>query len=354
MNATVTPAVTPGEVLGIVQLERYEIGILNRPGLPSFMELVQDAISGQLDLSFMGIMNIFLRIVFEELIVNGYLIRQLLIIAILGALMSVLTEAFTHKGASETGFYVTYIMAALLAISSFYLSVEILTGLTEMVEAIMTASVPMMIGLMTMGGNFIGAAGFHPLLFFALHFISWFISVVFIPLVLAAAGLDIASRLSSEGAKLDMLAEITRKVAGWTLKGIVAVFVFLITLQRVTAPILSNVALQTSRNVIGAVPVVGDAFSAAMDTVINFSQAARSGVLVALVLVLCAALVAPLIKILVLAAIYRVVAAFLQPIADKRLVKMMESVGKHLVLMFSAAGLIGVMCIYTVIILLSF
>ena len=121
-----------------------------------------------------------------------------------------------------------------------------------------------------------------------------------------------------------------------------------------TAPILCNVALQTSRNMVGAVPVVGAAFTAAMDTVINFSQAARSGVLVALVLVLCAALVTPLIKILTLSAIYRVVAAFLQPVADKRLVSMMDCVGKHLVLMFSAAGLVGVMCIYTVVILLSF
>jgi len=349
-----TDSHTAVEVLGIAQLERYDIGILNRPGMPGFAELVQNAIAGQLDLSFTGLINIFLQIVFAELLVNGYLIRQLLVIAILGALMSVLTDAFTHKGASEAGFYVTFLMAVLLAISSFHLSVEILTGLVGLVDTIMTAAIPMMIGLMTMGGNFVGAASFHPLLFFALQFIAWFISGVFIPLVLASAGIDIASKLSSDGAKLDMLAEITRKIAGWTLKGIVAVFVFLITLQRVTAPILSNVAIQTSRNVIGAVPVVGDAFSAAVDTVVHFSQAARSGVLVALVLVICAALVAPLIKILVLAAIYRIVAAFLQPIADKRLVSMMDIVGKHMMLMFSAAGLIGVMCIYTVIILLSF
>jgi hypothetical protein len=51
---------------------------------------------------------------------------------------------------------------------------------------------------------------------------------------------------------------------------------------------------------------------------------------------------------------YRAVAAFLQPVADKRLVTLMDGVGKHMVMLFNAAALIGVMCVYAVVILLSF
>ena len=340
--------------LVMVQLEQYNLDILNRPGIPRFADLVQDAVTGQLDLSFSGLTNAFINIVFSEFIANGQLIRQLLVVAILGALMSALSEAFTHKSSSNTGFFVTYLMAAILAISSFYLSVQILTSVTDLVNNIMLAALPVMIGLITMSGNFIGAASFHPILFFALQLIAQFISNIFIPLVLSAAALDVASQLSPEGKSLDKLAEILRKVADWTLKGLVAVFAFLLTLQRITAPITSNLALQTSRNMLGAVPVVGNAFTAAMDTVVSFSQVARSGVLVALVLVLCAALIAPLVKILVMASIYKITAAFLQPIADSRLTALMDGVGKHIVLMFSAAALLGVMCIYTVVILLWF
>ncbi|MCL2840168.1 MAG: stage III sporulation protein AE [Defluviitaleaceae bacterium] len=342
------------DILGIMQLEQYELGILDIPGMPSFMDLVRNALAGQLDLSFTGLLSVFGHIVFGEFAANGQLIRQLVIIAILGALLSCLTEAFRHKSAGETGFYVTYLMAVLLAISSFYLTVGILTGLVSLVENIMIASVPMMIGLMSMGGNFVGAAAFHPLLFFALQLMVNFITIVFIPLVMAAAALDIVGQLSFEGHKLEKLADLIRKIADWTLKGLVGLFTFLLTLQRFTAPIISNVALRTSRNVVGAVPVVGNAFSSAVDTIVYFSQAARSGVLVALVLVLCGVLAAPLIKIFVMSMVYRVSAAFLQPIADKRLVSLMDGVGKHMGMLFSAAALMGVMCIYTVIILLSF
>jgi stage III sporulation protein AE len=342
------------EIIEIIGFERYDIGILDRPGMPRFAELVRDALTGQVNLTLPGIISAFGEIVFAEFLANGQMIRQLVIIAILGALMSCLTEAFKHKSAGETGFYVTYLMAVALAVSSFYICVEILNGVVSLAGAVMRAAIPLMVGLMAMGGNFVGAAGFHPLLFFALQLIAWFIAGVFVPLVFASAALDIAGQLSPDGNKLEKMASLLRKTAAFSLKGILAAFAFLLTLQRISAPIISNVAIRTSRNIAGAVPVVGNAFSAAVDTVVNFSQAARSGVLVALVLVLCTVLVAPLLKIIALSFIYRATAAFLQPIADARLVTLMDGIGKHMQLLFNAAALIGVMCVYTVVILLSF
>lgn len=342
------------QVLDMLALDRYDIGILDRPGLPRFPDLVRDALTGQLDLSLGGLISSFAEVIFAEFFANGQIIRQLILIAILGALLSVLTEAFRHKSAGETGFYVTYLMAVLLAVSSFYISVELLNGLVSLVSNVMTASVPLMVGLMAAGGNVAGAAGFQPLLFFALQLVAWFISGVFVPLILASAGLDIAGQISPDGHRLEKLAALLRKIGSWSLKGILGAFAFLLTLQRFSAPIISNVAIRTSRNVVGAVPVVGNAFTAAVDTVVNFSQAARSGVLVALVLVLCFVLAAPLLKILVMSLIYRATAAFLQPVADKRLVAFMDGIGRHISMLFNAAALLGVMCIYAVVILLSF
>jgi len=354
MNAPDISSEVVNDVIEMIGLDRYDIGILDIPGRPRFTDLVRRALTGQLDLSLNGLISGFGEIVFAEFFANGQLIRQLIIIAILGALMSCLTEAFKHKSAGETGFYVTYLMAVLLAISSFYISVEILNKLVGFVSSIMQASIPLMVGLMAMGGNFVGAAGFHPLLFFALQLVAWFISGVFVPMVLASAALDISGQLSPDGHKLEKMAELLRKIASWSLKGILATFAFLLTLQRFSAPIISNAAIRTSRSIAGAVPVVGNAFTAAVDTVVNFSQAARSGVLVALILVLCFVLVAPLLKMLVMSFIYRATAAILQPIADKRLVTLMDGIGKHMAMLFNAAALIGVMCIYTVVILLSF
>ena len=341
------------DIAEIIPFDSYDIGVLDMPSLPGFRDLVGQAISGELDLSLSGILSGGLSIIFGEFSASTHLLRQLLIIAILGALMSCLTEAFTHKSAGELGFYVTFLMAVLLAVSSFYLSVQILNGVVGLVNNIMLAAIPLLIAIMAISGNVVGAASFHPMMFFALQLVTWFVSLVYIPLILMSAGLDLVNHLS-ETVKLTKLAELLRKIADWALKGIVGVFALLLTLQRFSAPILSNVALRTTHSAVGAIPVVGSAFTAAVDTVLHFGQAARHGVLVALVIVLCVALAAPLVKLFVLSLVYRFTAGIIQPVADRRLVSCMDSAAKHMGQLFYAAAIIGVMCVYAVVILLSF
>jgi len=346
----------PGPVLDITEIipfDNFDLGVLDRPGLPRFRDLVQQAVRGELDLSLNGIINSGIQIVFGEFMASTGLLRQLLVIAVLSALLSCLTEAFSHKSAGELGFYVTFLMTVLLAISSFYLSVEILNGVVGLVSGIMLAAIPLMASIMIMSGNVVGAASFNPLLFFALQLTTWFVSIVYVPLVLASAGLDLVNHIS-ETVKLDKLAELLRKIADWALKGIVAIFALLLTLQRFSAPIASNVAIRTTHTAIGAIPVVGSALNAAVDTVIHFGQAARSGVLVALVLVLCIAMATPLLKLVVLAGMYKITAGLIQPVADQRLVRCMDIAAKHMGQLFRAGAIVGVMCVYAVVILLSF
>ena len=352
MNAP--PFNTPTfNALDSLQLEQYDLSALDAPAGRSFLTLAQEVVRGELDLSFNGILTAGLEIVFAEFFANGAIIRQLLLVAILGALLRCLTQAFSHKSAGETGFYVTYLMAVVLAISSFQVSVSILTSLVATVNAMMMAATPVMIALMVMGGNFTHAAGFHPLLFFALQLISGFITAVFIPLVLAAVALDIVNQLNSDN-KIDKLAALVRKLADYALRAVVGVFMFVLTLQRIATPILNNAALRTTRSAAGAIPVVGNALTAAMDTVLVFSQTARSGVLVALVLVLAIALLTPLIKLFALSWVYRIAAAIMQPITDERLTTCMDTAGRAMGQLFSAGVMLGVMCVYSVVILLSF
>ena len=341
------------DVTDFIPFDSYDITILDRPNMPGFRDLVGQAIRGELDLSFGGILSAGMQLIFGEFSASSQLLRQLLIIAILSALISCLTEAFKHKSAGELGFYVTFLMAMGLAISSFYLSVQILNGIISLASNIMLASIPLMLAIMAISGNVVGAASFHPLMFFAFHLLTRFIAMVYVPLIMASAGLGMVNHLT-DTVKLDKLSEVLQKVAGWALKGILVVFAFLLTLQRFSAPIVSNLAMRATYGAVGAIPVVGSALNAAMYTVTHFGAAARSGVLVALVIVLCVVMIVPLIKLFVLSCMYRITAGFVQPVADARLVNCLDVAGKHLGHMFSAATLTGVMCIYVVVILLSF
>jgi stage III sporulation protein AE len=169
----------------------------------------------------------------------------------------------------------------------------------------------------------------------------------------AAVALQMISGLSEEN-PLSNMADLFKKVAEWTLKGIVGVFAMLLTLQKFSVPVLNNIAVKTTQSAVGAIPIVGGALNSAMDTVLYVGQASKSVVMVALMVVLCAALLVPVAKLLVLTFTYKLLAAAIQPICEPRFVKCIDSVGTYMATLTGAGVVVGIMCLYSVLILLSF
>ena len=319
----------------------------------SFTDWVWQAVNGELDLSLSGIVEIIIRIFFNELWLNGALIRQLLMITILSALIRCLSDSFKTKSIGELAFYVSYVLVIATAITSFRLSTAILTDLVMQTTGMMEAAVPVMISLTAMSGNISSAALLHPVLFMGLTLMARFISYIFIPLITGAAILHVISHLT-EGSKFSKATVLIKNIAKLTLKFMVFLFLSLLALQRISAPIVDNLVMRTARAAAGAVPVVGGALNSAMDTVVNLSAAARGGVLVALVIVICVAVTVPLLKLLVFMFIYKLTAALVQPICDERIVKCLDGLGDYTGILLGAGLLVSVMFIFTCVIMLTF
>lgn len=298
-------------------------------------------------------MNAFASLFFNELTHNTPLIRQLLMVAVAGALLKCLNDAFKYKSAGELGFYVTYIVTVLLAFSSFSMTAGILTELVASITDMMQASVPLIVSLMAMSGNVGAAAAFHPVLIFAAQLVARYIAEIFIPLLMACAALQVINHLS-EGAPLSRLTLLIKKGVDLTFKGIVFLFAVLLTLQKITVPVIDNLAFKTAKAAAGAVPVVGGTINSAMDAVLYAGTAAKSGVLAALVIVVVAAAAAPLIKMLALMFAYKLTAAVVQPLCDERVAACLDGIGSFTGMLTTAGALTCVMFIYAVVILLSF
>jgi len=237
--------------------------------------------------------------------------------------------------------------------ASFRVSAGILTNLVVQATTMMEASIPLMLSLNAMSGNISSAALLNPILFMGMALMSRFIAHVFIPIVTAAAVLHIVNQLV-EGEIFSKAVSLMKKGSMLALKFMVFLFLTLLALQKLSAPIVNNLALRTARAAAGAVPVVGGALNSAMDTVINLSSAARSGVLVALIIVICIAVSIPLLKLLSFMFIYKTIAALIQPICDSRIVNCLDGLGDFVGMLLGAGVLVSVMFIFTCIILLSF
>lgn len=316
-------------------------------------ELAASAVKGDLDLSPSRIFNSILRTLFRELFLNGRLMMNLLVVGILGALLKTLTDSFQNKGAGELGFYAGYIVIVMLLFASFRLAVDVSRGLITTLAGIMQASIPLMLGLLVLTGNVTGAAAFHPAMIFAVNIISLVIESFILPAIVFAAILRLVNYMGNRD-MLTKLADFAKTSISWVLKSILAVFMLVLSLQRVSAPILNNLALKTARFTVGSLPVVGDLLSGTMDSVLYWSTAAKNGVMVALVVGVIIVCALPLIKIAALFVAFKLTAGVMQPVCDERIIKCIDGVADFIALLVWASVTVVVMFLFALMIILSF
>ena len=335
------------------QMEMFDFSDINKASGNNFGDLVSRAIKGQLDLSPGNLAEQFLNLLFGELKENWALLRNLILIAILSAVLNALTDSFKNKSVGELGFFICYMALVLVLFSSFKITMSILTDLVGLLSNIMTAAFPVMLGVLIISGKPAGAASFPPIFAFSTEALTLVIRIVLIPLLTVGAVLEIVNFLVEKDIFTN-LAELIRDFTKWALKGLAVLFLAVLSLQKISSPILNNLSVKAAKAAAGAVPMVGGMISGAMDTVILWGAAAKSGVLIALVITIIVACTLPLIKILAMFLIYRLACAAIQPICDKRIADCIESIGDFCSLIMGAGAIAAIMFIVSVVIMLSF
>jgi len=335
------------------QMQMFDFSDINKASGTSFGDLVSKAIKGQLDLSPKNLANQLLNMLFGELKDNWALLRNLILIAILSAVLKALTDSFKNKSVGELGFYICYMALVMVLFSSFKITMSILTNLVTLLSNIMTAAFPIMLGLLLLSGNPAGATAFPPIFAFSIEALTLIIRSALIPLLTIGAVLEIVNFLVEKDLFTN-LAELIRDFTKWALKIIAVLFLAVLSLQKLSAPILNNLAVKAAKAAANAVPMVGGMLSGAMDTVILWGSAAKSGVLIALVITIAVACALPIIKILAMFLIYRLTGAVIQPICDKRIADCITSIGDFCSLLLNAGIIVAVMFIVSAVIMLSF
>ena len=318
----------------------------------AFGTLVERAVRGELDLSPQGILTAFLSMLFREVRANMSLLRNLLVICLLSALLKNLTESFQNKGVGELGFYVCYMLLVTVLFSAFFTAASLASDVIRTLALLMQASIPLLISLMIMSGTVGAAAFFSPTLAFAVNTITIFVDGVLTPLIILSACIQIVSSMT-EKQLLTNFAALLKNICTWGLRGIAAVFVAVLGLQRITAPILTNAAARSARAALSAAPVVGGVLNSAWDVVFVWAEAAKSGVMVAFIITIILACLAPALQMLALALLFKLTAALIQPICDERLITCLNEIGGFVFLLLGCLVTVMVMFILSVVILLA-
>jgi stage III sporulation protein AE len=320
----------------------------NQP--PSFMELLIPKGKG---LHPSNIIKGLFQYFFREILMNGKLLASIVILTVFCMILETLQSSFEKSAVSKVAYAVSYMVLIVLAMNSINTAFGYAKSAISGMIHFMLAIVPLLLTLLASMGNLTSAAIFHPLIIFMIHTTGTAIYLVIFPLLFLSTLLHAVSSIS-ERYKVTQLANLMRTIAVGLLGFFVTVFLGVMSIQGASGAITDGVTIRTAKYVTGNfVPVVGRMFSDASETVVGASLLVKNAVGISGVVILVLLCAFPAVKILVLALIFKVSAAILQPMGDSPIIQCLHTIGKNMIYVFAALAAIGFMFFLAITIIIT-
>jgi len=289
----------------------------------------------------------------KEILESSRLLVELLFLGLLCAVLKNIQNAFSKESVSSIGYYACFLVMVVLIIKSLKVAIglgqDAIGSMIEFTDALM----PCLIVLVAAVGGYASAATLDPVVIAAGKIISNVIADFVLPLTLIVVILQIVNSLS-DSIKVSNLAKLLSDISKWSIGITVTVFVGIISIRSSVSATLDQVTAKTAKFAVDTfIPVVGKALSDAIATVAGYSLVLKDALGIIGLIFLITICVFPLLKIIVLALIYKLVGAVMQPVVDEKITGCLNSVGNSLTMVFASVLSVAVMFFIIIAIVIS-
>lgn len=306
-------------------------------------ELFSSAITGNVDNA--TLLKVFSKMIGKEVVSCINVLGSIVIIIVIHSILKSISEGLENKSISQITYYVQYILIVTLIMKNF---ADILTMVRTSIDSLvgfMNSLVPLLITLMLTTGNIASAGITEPIILFIITFIGNFITTVLIPFILIANVLGIVSKVSPR-VHVDKLAKFFNSSVVWVLGIVLTIFVGVLSVEGSLSSTVDGITAKTAKAAVtNFIPVVGKILGDAVDTVIGCSNVLKNAVGIVGVIVIVCICIGPIIKLAVLMALYYLAGAICQPIADEKIVKLLDQMGDTFKMLLAIMCSISVMLI---------
>lgn len=308
----------------------------------SFSELVGRLVSGDVQGVVENLKDYLLDQLFYEIKSNKAMLVQMLGIVFISAVFTNFSMAFSKTFVAETGFYLTYMVLFSLLLTSFMTAGQMAAELMGNMLKFMSALVPVFCLSVTLTGNIQTGIWYQQAMVTGITLTEWLVSRFILTLIHMYVLISLVNQLSKEDS-LSKCADLMKTIAEWSLKTVLGVILGLNFIQSLVMPAFDSLKNGWAARVTSAVPGVGDAMGAAMQTVIGSAVLIKNGVGTAGLIVLAVLFLIPTVKLAAIVLMYQVTQAIVQPVADKRMLACLHSVAEGVLLLLKVQGTVFIL-----------
>ncbi len=322
---------------------------------PSFsiQDFFAQVLQGEVSFSVTEIMQQLADFFWSSTTSQFHLLGQLILLAILFALLRQLETSFSNGNVQKISGMVVQAVAVLLILQSGQQVLAYGTQAVNRMTAVMHVLLPVQLVLMAGLGNVKTAGLLQPSLAFVVQAAAFFFRTVLLPLITMEFLLKLVNSFS-DTYRLTNLAAFLRKVILTSVAFFIMLFLALLSLQGISGQAIDHLALRTAKYITGtAVPVVGGMLSNLMDTFIGGGIVIRNAVGVVGLLAVLLTTILPALNILILYFLYLFAAALLQPLGDSHMITLLQEAAGSFMLVFAVVALTGVLFFFMILIVLA-
>lgn len=298
---------------------------------------------GKGDISIDNILKGVLSLIFKEVKSVLKLVISIVTIVIICSLLKNLEEAFSNESISQVAFYACYALIIMILTKSFLISISVAKDVITNISDFMGALLPILITIIGVAGGFSQAASLDPIILICVVFIPKLYSNVIIPLILMSFVLEFANNLSTEH-KISNLCSLIKQSTIWLQGIVITAFIAMLTIRGITSSTIDAVTLKTAKFAIdNFVPIVGKTFSDAIASVAGYSLIIKNAISSVGLLVIVLMMIYPIIKLTLMAIIYKLAGALVEPISDSRITKSLSAAGGAMTLITSCVLSVSLM-----------
>ncbi len=273
----------------------------------------------------------------------------MLLIALLAAVFSNFSRMFQNRQISDISFYALYLLLIALAISSFEAVVNWVRGGIEALTAFMGVFCPLYFLAVSIARGSVTSVAFYHLVLFLIFLTEALILNFLLPILHIYMMVRVLNYLSEED-YLSKFAELIEMAVSWILKTALACIVGLNVIQGLISPAIDTVKRSVITRSAEAIPGIGDAIGGMAEVAIGTAVLVKNGIGMAGAVISIALCVVPLIQVACIALLYKLAAAVIQPVSDKRIVGCIETVGEGCRLLIGVIFTTGFLFLLTIVV----
>ena len=270
---------------------------------------------------------------------------SILIIIVIHSILKSISENLQNDNVSKMIYYVQYIAIVTVIMNNFSDVISMVKETATNLVGFMNSLIPILVSLMLYTGSITTSSILEPAILFMINFIGNIIQSFLIPAVLIAATLSIVSKIG-EKVQIDKISKTFNSGIIWILGIILTTFVGVISLEGTLSSSIDGITAKTAKAIVSSsIPVVGKILGDAVDTVLGCGIILKNAIGVIGVIIIIGICIMPILKIAILTVSYKILASVSEPIADAKIIKLLEQIGDIFIVLLAILCSISVMVI---------